>query len=84
MYSVLLKVYNDYNVVVLGDWKSIQVDDTALQVVHNCLAALQSLVESLLQGHVPLGHLQTCMKYKEQFKRLYQQCMDLNMINILP
>lgn len=67
-----------------GDWNSIQVDDTAMRVVHSCLAALQSLVESLFPGHVPLGHLQTCMKYKEQFKRLYQQCMDLNMINILP
>ncbi|XP_070782783.1 E3 ubiquitin-protein ligase rnf213-beta [Enoplosus armatus] len=56
-----------------GDWKSIQVDDSAGQVVRSCQAALQSLVESLLQGHVPLGHLQTCLKYKEPFKRLYQQ-----------
>ncbi|XP_076616648.1 E3 ubiquitin-protein ligase rnf213-beta isoform X2 [Chaetodon auriga] len=56
-----------------GDWKSIQVDDTAGQVVHSCVVALQLLVESLLQGHVSLGHLQTCLKYKEQFKRLYQQ-----------
>ncbi|XP_051273053.1 E3 ubiquitin-protein ligase rnf213-beta isoform X1 [Dicentrarchus labrax] len=56
-----------------GDWKSITVDDTAAQVVHSSVIALQSLVESLLQGHVPLGHLRTCLKYKEQFKRLYQQ-----------
>uniref|UniRef100_A0A3B5AGU0 RING-type E3 ubiquitin transferase n=1 Tax=Stegastes partitus TaxID=144197 RepID=A0A3B5AGU0_9TELE len=38
--------------------------------------AVQALVTSLLQGDVPLGHLQTCLKYKEQFKRLYQQCTN--------
>ncbi|KAF3854020.1 hypothetical protein F7725_014708 [Dissostichus mawsoni] len=31
------------------------------------------LVESLLQGHVTLGNLQTCLKYRDQFKRLHQQ-----------
>ncbi|XP_037610034.1 E3 ubiquitin-protein ligase rnf213-beta isoform X1 [Sebastes umbrosus] len=56
-----------------SDWKSIRVDDTAGEVVHSCLTALHSLVESLLQGHVPLGHLQTCLKYKDKFKRLHQQ-----------
>nr|XP_046232923.1 E3 ubiquitin-protein ligase rnf213-beta [Scatophagus argus]XP_046232924.1 E3 ubiquitin-protein ligase rnf213-beta [Scatophagus argus] len=56
-----------------GDWKSIHVDDTAGHIVHSSLTALHSLVESLLLGHIPLGHLQTCMKHKEQFKRLYQQ-----------
>ncbi|XP_029311958.1 LOW QUALITY PROTEIN: E3 ubiquitin-protein ligase rnf213-beta [Cottoperca gobio] len=56
-----------------SDWKLIRVDDAAGQVVHSCLTALHSLVESLLQGHVSLGHLQTCLKYKEQFKRLHQQ-----------
>lgn len=59
------------------------MDDTAAQVVHSCLAALHSLVESLLQGHVPLGHLQSCLRYKEQFKRLHLQCMNPNMINSL-
>ncbi|KAK9530838.1 hypothetical protein VZT92_012317 [Zoarces viviparus] len=56
-----------------GDWTSIRVDDAAGQVVHSCQSSLQSLVDSLLQGHVPLGHLQTCLQYKEQFKRLHQQ-----------
>ncbi|XP_073346346.1 E3 ubiquitin-protein ligase rnf213-beta [Pagrus major] len=56
-----------------ADWKSIQVDDTAAQVVNSCLTAVNSLVESLLQGHVSLGHLQSCLKHREQFKRLYQQ-----------
>lgn len=51
------------------------MDDGALQVVHSCMTALQSLVESLLEGHVLLGDLQACLKYKDQFKRLYQQCM---------
>ncbi|XP_008298790.1 E3 ubiquitin-protein ligase rnf213-beta [Stegastes partitus] len=56
-----------------GDWRAIRVDDTAGHVVHSCVEAVQALVTSLLQGDVPLGHLQTCLKYKEQFKRLYQQ-----------
>ncbi|XP_069374050.1 E3 ubiquitin-protein ligase rnf213-beta isoform X2 [Paralichthys olivaceus] len=56
-----------------GDWRSIWVDDSAGQVVHSCVVAVQSLVESLLRGQVALGHLQTCLKYKEQFKRLYLQ-----------
>ncbi|XP_026171361.1 E3 ubiquitin-protein ligase rnf213-beta isoform X2 [Mastacembelus armatus] len=56
-----------------GDWKSIQVDDPAGHVVHSCVVAVQSLVDSLLQGHITLGHLQTCLKYEEQFKKLYLQ-----------
>ncbi|XP_029383406.1 E3 ubiquitin-protein ligase rnf213-beta [Echeneis naucrates] len=55
------------------DWKAIQVDDSAGHVVHSSVEALRSLVDSLLQGSVALGHLQTCLKHKEQFKRLYLQ-----------
>lgn len=57
------------------------MDDTAAQVVHSCVTAVHALVESLLQGHVSMGHLQICLNHKEQFKRLYQQCMNLNMIS---
>ncbi|XP_036938207.1 E3 ubiquitin-protein ligase rnf213-beta [Acanthopagrus latus] len=56
-----------------ADWKSIQVDDAAAQVVNSCQTAVHSLMESLLQGHVSKGHLQICLDHKEQFKRLYQQ-----------
>ncbi|KAK5851292.1 hypothetical protein PBY51_002095 [Eleginops maclovinus] len=56
-----------------GDWQSIQVDDAAAQVFDSCVTTLRHLVESLLQGHVALGNLQTCLKYRDQFKRLYQQ-----------
>lgn len=52
------------------------MDDSAGHVVHTCVEAVESLVESLLQGHVALGHLQTCLKYREQFKKLYLQCTD--------
>lgn len=51
------------------------MDDTAGQVVHSCVEAVGSLVASLLEGNVSFGHLQICLKYQEQFKRLYQQCM---------
>ncbi|XP_043958780.1 E3 ubiquitin-protein ligase rnf213-beta isoform X1 [Gambusia affinis] len=54
-------------------WNLIQVDDTAGQVVHSCVEAFHLLVASLLEGSVSLGDLQTCLKYQEQFKRLYQQ-----------
>uniref|UniRef100_A0A087YL98 Ring finger protein 213b n=1 Tax=Poecilia formosa TaxID=48698 RepID=A0A087YL98_POEFO len=54
-------------------WTSVQVDDTAGQVVHSCVEAVRLLVASLLEGSVSLGHLQTCLKYREQFKQLYQQ-----------
>ncbi|XP_019133291.1 E3 ubiquitin-protein ligase rnf213-beta isoform X3 [Larimichthys crocea] len=67
-----------------GDWKSIRMDDTAAQVVHSCLAALHSLVESLLQGHVPLGHLQSCLRYREQFKRLHLQYKRKNKSEAVP
>ncbi|XP_028423038.1 E3 ubiquitin-protein ligase rnf213-beta isoform X2 [Perca flavescens] len=67
-----------------SDWKSIQVDDTAGQVVHSCLTALQSLVDALLQGHVVLGHLQSCLKHKEQFKRLHQQYKKNNKSESVP
>ncbi|XP_058476821.1 E3 ubiquitin-protein ligase rnf213-beta isoform X2 [Solea solea] len=56
-----------------GDWASIRVDEAAADVVHSCVDAVASLVDSLLQGHVPVGHLTSCLKHKEQFKRLYLQ-----------
>lgn len=48
--------------------------DAAAQVVHGCVSALERLVESLLQGDVALGHLETCLKNKKAFKILHQQC----------
>ncbi|KAM7381116.1 hypothetical protein PAMA_012108 [Pampus argenteus] len=66
------------------DWRSIKVDDAAAEVVHKCVTALKSLVESLLQGHVSLGHLQTCLRYREQFKRLHQQYKKNNKSESIP
>lgn len=60
---------------VSDDWSLIQVDDAAGQLVQSGVTALRSLLESLLRGDVLLGNLQTCLKYKDQFKQLYQQCM---------
>lgn len=50
------------------------MDDAADQVIFSCRTELHKLLEALLEGHVLLGHLQTCLKYKNQFKRLFQQC----------
>lgn len=69
---------------ISGDWVLIQVDDAAAQLVHSGLTALPSLLESLLQGDVLLGNLQACLKYKDQFKQLYQQCMRHNIKDKLP
>ncbi|XP_024140227.1 E3 ubiquitin-protein ligase rnf213-beta isoform X2 [Oryzias melastigma] len=55
------------------EWRSLQVDDTAGLVVHSCVEAVTALLVSLLQGNVTLGHLQTCLKHREQLKKLYQQ-----------
>ncbi|XP_020567705.1 E3 ubiquitin-protein ligase rnf213-beta isoform X2 [Oryzias latipes] len=55
------------------EWRSLQVDDTAGLVVHSCLEALTALLVALLRGSVTLGDLQTCLKYREQLKKLYQQ-----------
>lgn len=77
LFVSFVKFYDGCCFVFAGDWKSIPVDDTAGQVVHSCVVEVHSLVESLLQGHVPFGHLMTCLNNKHQFKRIYQQCMDV-------
>ncbi|KAM9837888.1 LOW QUALITY PROTEIN: E3 ubiquitin-protein ligase rnf213-beta [Aulostomus maculatus] len=56
-----------------GNWRSIQVNDTAAEVVHRGVTTLTSLVKSLLQGNISLGDIQTCLRYRDQFKRLYHQ-----------
>uniref|UniRef100_A0A3B4TK13 RING-type E3 ubiquitin transferase n=1 Tax=Seriola dumerili TaxID=41447 RepID=A0A3B4TK13_SERDU len=49
-------------------------DDSVIQLLHpQSAVSFLLLYESLLQGHIPLGHLQTCLKHREQFKRLYLQ-----------
>lgn len=63
-----------------GEWRSLQVDDTAGLVVHSCVEAVTALLVSLLQGNVTLGHLQTCLKHREQLKKLYQQCRSLHQL----
>ncbi|XP_056152727.1 E3 ubiquitin-protein ligase rnf213-beta [Lampris incognitus] len=55
------------------EWKAIQVDEAAAQVIQACQSTVASLVESLLQGYIPLGHLQTTLAHKKQFKQLYHQ-----------
>ncbi|XP_071387268.1 E3 ubiquitin-protein ligase rnf213-beta-like [Centroberyx affinis] len=67
-----------------ADWKAIQVDDAAQQVIQGCQSTLASLVEALFQGHVPLGHLQTTLHYKEQFKRLYHQYRKNTKLETIP
>ncbi|KAM4623618.1 E3 ubiquitin-protein ligase rnf213-beta [Polymixia lowei] len=67
-----------------ADWKAIQVDDAALQVVQGCQSAMTSLVESLFRGHVPVGHLKTTLKHKEQFKKLYHQFRKNTTMEAIP
>ncbi|XP_076008326.1 E3 ubiquitin-protein ligase rnf213-beta isoform X2 [Genypterus blacodes] len=69
----LLEPQSAVNHLLSSDWKSIRVDEAAGQIIQSCQSALESLVKSLLQGNVPVQHLQTSLKYKEQFKRLYHQ-----------
>ncbi|XP_029934003.1 E3 ubiquitin-protein ligase rnf213-beta [Myripristis murdjan] len=61
-----------------ADWKAIQVDDAAREIIQRSLSTLASLVEALFQGRVSMGHLQATLKYKQQFKRLYHQLRKNN------
>uniref|UniRef100_A0A3Q2DU59 RING-type E3 ubiquitin transferase n=1 Tax=Cyprinodon variegatus TaxID=28743 RepID=A0A3Q2DU59_CYPVA len=61
---------------------SNQVDDMAGHMVHSCLEAVHRLVVSLLEGSVSVGDLQTCLKYREQFKRLYQQKTNTKSVTV--
>ncbi|KAM6951514.1 E3 ubiquitin-protein ligase rnf213-beta [Aplochiton taeniatus] len=67
-----------------GDWKPIQVDDAAGQVVRGCQNTLASLVESLCQGHITLGHLKATLEHKEQFKKLYRQYKKNSKVEGIP
>ncbi|KAM3838360.1 E3 ubiquitin-protein ligase rnf213-beta-like, partial [Diretmus argenteus] len=69
----LLDQQSAINHLLSHDWKTIQVDDAAGQVIQHCQSTLASLVEALFQGHVSVGDLNTILKHKEQFKMLYQQ-----------
>lgn len=60
------------------EWTELQVDDVAREIVGGCNDRVLSLVESLIVGHVPLGYLKTTLKHKDQFKKLYHQCMLLS------
>lgn len=69
---------------ISGKWELIKLDDGAAQLLHSGLTVLHSLVESLLQGDVLLGNLQACLKHKDQFEQLYQQCMRHTIQGKLP
>ncbi|KAL0964856.1 hypothetical protein UPYG_G00329960 [Umbra pygmaea] len=67
-----------------GDWKAIQVDAKADEVIRGCLSVLASLVDALCLGHVPVGHLQTTLKHRDEFKLIYRQYKRQAKISSIP
>uniref|UniRef100_W5N5V3 RING-type E3 ubiquitin transferase n=1 Tax=Lepisosteus oculatus TaxID=7918 RepID=W5N5V3_LEPOC len=56
-----------------GVWQKLQVDEKALQTLERGHSALASLVEGLLLGTIPLGHLTIILQNEDHFKKLYHQ-----------
>ncbi|KAL4648632.1 E3 ubiquitin-protein ligase rnf213-beta-like [Arapaima gigas] len=54
-------------------WHNIQVDENAALVLQTGRATLNSLLEALRQGSIPLGQLQATLKHRDQFKKIYYQ-----------
>ncbi|XP_046887613.1 E3 ubiquitin-protein ligase rnf213-beta isoform X4 [Hypomesus transpacificus] len=62
-----------HHLLLKGDWKVIQVDEEAGEVIASCQRDLGSLVEALCHGDVPLQHLQTALKHRQQFIKIFRQ-----------
>ncbi|XP_028976279.2 E3 ubiquitin-protein ligase rnf213-beta isoform X3 [Esox lucius] len=73
-----------HHLLTQGDWKAIQVDAEAAEVLGSCQRALASLVEALCLGHVAVGHLETILKHREKFQKIYLQYRRNAKTNAVP
>ncbi|XP_036391600.1 E3 ubiquitin-protein ligase rnf213-beta-like [Megalops cyprinoides] len=62
-----------HRVLSQGDWRDLQVDREARQLLQRGHDTLGSLIDALCRGDVLLGRLQATLKHQEQFKKLYRQ-----------
>ncbi|KAK0144079.1 E3 ubiquitin-protein ligase rnf213-beta [Merluccius polli] len=73
----LLDPQSAVSCILSQEWKELQVDDVAGEIVRRCKGRIAPLVDSLIVGHVPLGDLKTTLQHKDRFKKLYHHCMLL-------
>ncbi|KAA0724979.1 E3 ubiquitin-protein ligase rnf213-beta [Triplophysa tibetana] len=60
------------------NWNQWKLDEEASRLIADSQSDLDSLIQSLCQGNVTLGHLKTIQKYKSRFEKLYNQYMKNN------
>ncbi|XP_026078195.1 E3 ubiquitin-protein ligase rnf213-beta isoform X1 [Carassius auratus] len=54
-------------------WNQWELEDDASHLISDSQSFLGSLIQTLCQGSIPLGHLKTIFKSKSQFEKLYNQ-----------
>ncbi|KAL7869588.1 hypothetical protein AOLI_G00135760 [Acnodon oligacanthus] len=67
-----------------GDWNQWKVEEDACHVMQKCQSTLGSLVISLCQGNIPLSHLQTVFKNRNNFQKMYKNCMKHGKLDNIP
>ncbi|CAL8304474.1 unnamed protein product [Lota lota] len=70
--------------ILSQEWKALPVDDVAEAIVRGCMARMASLVDSLIEGHVPLSDLKTTVAHKDQFKKLYHRYRKSGKLDSIP
>ncbi|XP_073722611.1 E3 ubiquitin-protein ligase rnf213-beta [Misgurnus anguillicaudatus] len=55
------------------NWNQWKLDEEARQLIADSQSDLGSLIQSLCEGNVTLGHLKNILKYKTHFAKLYIQ-----------
>ncbi|XP_062858949.1 E3 ubiquitin-protein ligase rnf213-beta [Trichomycterus rosablanca] len=54
-------------------WSKLEISEDASTIMNTCQSTLGSLIHSLCQGDILLGHLQTILKHRDQFLKLYEK-----------
>ncbi|XP_066518776.1 E3 ubiquitin-protein ligase rnf213-beta [Hoplias malabaricus] len=54
-----------------GDWNQGNLNEEAYKIMEKCQCTFGSLVKFLCEGSIPLGHLQTILKYRDHFQKVF-------------
>ncbi|CAL8282528.1 unnamed protein product [Merluccius merluccius] len=80
----LLDPQSAVSCILSQEWKELQVDDVAGEIVRRCKDRIAPLVDSLIVGHVPLGDLKTTLQHKDRFKKLYHHYRKSGILESIP
>ncbi|XP_050980097.1 LOW QUALITY PROTEIN: E3 ubiquitin-protein ligase rnf213-beta-like [Labeo rohita] len=70
----LLDPQSAINVLLSQDkWNQWKLEDDASRLITDSQSFLGSLIQTLCQGNIALGHLKTILKSKSRFQKLYTQ-----------